>query len=96
MYNLRRNKITVEGIVSASRDADGNLTGVAVHTDGGNVFPVALDRRGRELAGTVLGQRVRLRGVVSDPDDDFYLAVKRYTVPGRGQMEAPWYRWWVA
>lgn len=95
MHRLGRNKITVEGIVEAPRDADGNLIRVSIHTDGGNVFPVALDRRGRRLAETAPGQRVRLRGVVSDPDDDFSLAVRRYTVLGGESEEPPWYRRWA-
>lgn len=86
----------MEGIVEAMGDADGNLIRVTIHTNGGNVFPVALDRRGKRLAEVAVGQRVRLRGIASDPGDDFYLTVRRYTVLGGKEREPPWHRWWVA
>jgi len=68
----------IAGTVSATEDDDGNITAVTLTTGDGAVYRVALDAKGSKLGEEMDGQKVEVRGTVTEKGSERWLTVAAF------------------
>jgi len=69
--------VTLKGVVSVLRDANDVIVSVQLATDGGT-YDVVLDAKGLELGEEMEGEKVEVKGVVSEENDQKWLKVMTF------------------
>lgn len=64
-----KEKITVRGTVTVSRDGEGNIEAAQVTTDRDEIYDIELDKRSGKLVGKMEGKEVAVTGTVSEDDE---------------------------
>jgi competence protein ComGC len=72
--------VTLQGVVSVVRDADGVITSVKLTTDDGTSYNVELDDKGLEMAEQAEDQKVEAQGIVTEEEGQKWLVVQSFKI----------------
>ena len=76
--------------VAGDFDGEENLVGLVLEEEGGGLFHVVLDQRGRELGNEFDGEWVEVSGTVVERDGESWMTVSGYSLPARQEEEDEW------
>jgi hypothetical protein len=79
----------VIGIVSMTKDNDGNITEIKVTTHPEIIYRVVLDEKGIDLGKTMVDKRARIEGTIEKKGDVEWLTVKTFGEPRAGAPAKP-------
>jgi hypothetical protein len=71
-------QVTVVGTVSITEDDDWNITAVKLTEEGGTVYNITLDAKGKALGTEMDGNKVSVTGTLAEKDGAKWLTVTSY------------------
>jgi flagellar basal body-associated protein FliL len=70
--------VKVQGLVSVTKDANGDITAVTLTTKDGVVYNVTLDENGKKLGEEMANKKVEIEGTVAEKDGAKWITVQSY------------------
>ena len=71
--------VTIKGKISVTKDANGVITAVKLHSMMKGMIMITLDAMGKELGEKMDGKTVEATGVETAKDNEKWLTVEKYT-----------------